>query len=79
MSKYDTYKETDVIWFKELPAHWKRKRVKDLVNPKITDGPHKTPELVDDEDGIPFISAEAITENGINYEDVNVFLDYILG
>lgn len=39
-----------------------------MVLQKITDGPHETPELVDDEDSIPFISAEAITENGINYE-----------
>lgn len=65
---YETYKPSEVVWIGDIPEQWKIKRLKDLVNPKITDGPHETPELVDDEDGIPFISAEAITENGINYE-----------
>jgi len=68
MSRYETYKSSEVVWIGDIPQQWKIKRLKDLVNPKITDGPHETPELVDDEDGIPFISAEAITENGINYE-----------
>jgi len=68
MSRYDTYKPSEVVWIGDIPQQWKIKRLKDLVNPKITDGPHETPELVDDEDSIPFISAEAITENGINYE-----------
>ena len=68
MSRYETYKPSEVVWIGDIPQQWKIKRLKDLVNPKITDGPHETPELVDDEDSIPFISAEAITENGINYE-----------
>lgn len=68
MSRYKKYKDSNVVWIGEIPEDWQMKRLKDLVFPKITDGPHETPELVDDEDGIPFISAEAITENGINYE-----------
>ncbi|OFX58608.1 MAG: hypothetical protein A2066_10415 [Bacteroidetes bacterium GWB2_41_8] len=68
MSRYEKYKPSEVVWIGDIPHQWKIKRLKDLVNPKITDGPHETPELVDDEDGVPFISAEAITENGINYE-----------
>jgi type I restriction enzyme S subunit len=68
MSKYDKYKPSEIVWIGDVPGHWNLKRLKDLVNPKITDGPHETPELVDDEDSIPFVSAEAITENGINYE-----------
>ena len=68
MRRYETYKPSEVVWIGDIPQQWKIKRLKDLVNPKITDGPHETPELVDDEDSIPFISAEAITENGINYE-----------
>lgn len=68
MSRYETYKPSGIDWIGAIPQQWRIKRLKDLVNPKITDGPHETPELVDDEDSIPFISAEAITENGINYE-----------
>jgi type I restriction enzyme S subunit len=61
-------KDSGIEWLGEIPKHWEEKRLKNLVSPKITDGPHETPELVDDLDGIPFISAEAITENGINYD-----------
>lgn len=61
-------KDSGIEWLGKIPKHWAEKRLKNLVSPKITDGPHETPELVDDIDGIPFISAEAITENGINYE-----------
>ena len=61
-------KDSGIEWLGKIPKAWSEKRLKNLVSPKITDGPHETPELVDDLDGIPFISAEAITENGINYE-----------
>lgn len=68
MSNYIKYRDSEIVWIGMIPDHWNIKRLKDLVLQKITDGPHETPELVDDEDGVPFISAEAITENGINYE-----------
>jgi restriction endonuclease S subunit len=68
LTKFETYKPSGIDWIGEVPNHWRIQRLKDLVLQKITDGPHETPELVDDEDSIPFISAEAITEDGINYE-----------
>ena len=68
ITKYETYKLSGIEWIGDVPDHWRILRLKDLVIQKITDGPHETPELVDDEDSIPFISAEAITENGINYD-----------
>lgn len=48
----------------DIPQHWKVDRVKNIVKTKITDGPHETPELV--QEGIPFISAEAIKKNKID-------------
>lgn len=54
-----------VEWMGEVPAHWKRLPLKRLVQIKITDGPHETPELIDD--GIPFVSAEAIKEGRVNF------------
>jgi len=68
ITKYEKYKESGIEWIGAVPEHWRIKRLKTLVLQKITDGPHETPELVDDEDSIPFISAEAITEIGINYD-----------
>ena len=39
--------------------------LKRVVKTKITDGPHTTPQLVDD--GIPFISAEGVVEGKIDF------------
>ena len=40
--------------------------MKQIVSTKITDGPHTTPDFVDE--GVPFISASAINHNRINFE-----------
>jgi type I restriction enzyme, S subunit len=52
-------------WIGELPAQWRLIAIKRIVSTKITDGPHETPELEDD--GIQFISAEAIKNNRIDF------------
>jgi type I restriction enzyme S subunit len=57
-------KDSGIEWLGEIPAHWKRARIKTLVKIKVCDGPHETPEWK--EDGIPFISAEAIKGNQID-------------
>lgn len=56
--RYAEYKDSGDAWIGELPKHWKCKQLKHLVAVPITDGPHVTPELIDD--GIPFLSAEAV-------------------
>ncbi len=58
-------KDSGVEWLGEIPAHWEVSRIKWIVETPVTDGPHKTPELLDD--GIPFISAEAIKNNKIDF------------
>lgn len=50
----------------DVPMSWDKVRLKNLVEVKITDGPHETPQLV--EEGIPFISAEAIKNNKVNFD-----------
>ena len=40
MSRYDKYKPSEVLWIGDIPAHWEIKRLKTLVEPNITDGPH---------------------------------------
>jgi len=49
-----------------LPPGWKRLPLKRCVAIKITDGPHETPELVDD--GIPFVSAESVRDGKIDFD-----------
>lgn len=51
---------------KSLPNSWAILKMKQIVSAKITDGPHETPELIDE--GIPFISAEAIKNDRINFD-----------
>lgn len=59
-------KDSGVDWIGEIPEHWACTAVKRLLEIPITDGPHTTPEL--HEDGIPFISAEAIKDGEINFD-----------
>ena len=58
-------KDSDVQWLDMQPVGWKRMPLKRWVQIKITDGPHETPELLDE--GVDFISAEAIQEARINF------------
>ncbi len=73
-------KESGIEWLGEIPEHWEVRKLKTIVSKKITDGPHETPEFV--ENGIPFISAEAVNSDGsISFEnrraDISKELDQI--
>lgn len=59
------FAQTKEPWFSEIPAEWRRAAIKRIVSTKVTDGPHETPELSDD--GVQFISAEAIKNNQIDF------------
>lgn len=58
-------KDSGVEWIGEIPEHWKVFKTLFSLSMPITDGPHETPELYDS--GIPFISAEAITNGKIDF------------
>ena len=51
-----------MTWEEENKHTFKKKKLKYIVSTPITDGPHETPELLDE--GIPFLSAESV-KNGI--------------
>lgn len=59
-------KDSGVEWIGEVPKEWEMTSVKHLLSIPITDGPHSTPVLYDE--GIPFISAEAIKNNKIDFD-----------
>ena len=44
-----------------VPDHWEVNKTLRCLEMPITDGPHETPESVDEENGIPFVSAEAVS------------------
>ncbi|OQY11185.1 MAG: hypothetical protein B6I30_07345 [Desulfobacteraceae bacterium 4572_187] len=58
MKPYPKYKDSGVEWIGEVPEEWEILPIKYVVKIPVTDGPHETPELLNE--GIPFISAEAI-------------------
>lgn len=49
----------------KIPAGWKFQKTLGILNMPITDGPHATPNLIND--GIPFISADAIKDGKIDF------------
>jgi len=58
-------KDAGIEWLGEIPIGWEVITLKYLVAVKITDGPHETPEFVDN--GIPFVSAEAVQNGKVNF------------
>ena len=59
-------------WIGRIPRMWEVERIKRIVSQKITDGPHETPTL--EEKGIPFISAEAIKNEKIDFAKKRGFI-----
>ena len=53
------------IRFSGFSDDWEHRKLIDLLDQPITDGPHETPNIVDN--GIPFISADAIVDNKIDF------------
>ena len=53
------------IRFDGFTDDWEQRKVLDLLVQPVTDGPHETPRLV--ENGIPFISVDAIVDNKIDF------------
>jgi type I restriction enzyme S subunit len=66
LQKYNTYKPSGVEWLGEIPEHWEVTSIKHILEIPISDGPHTTPQLFNQ--GIPFISAEAIKNGEINFK-----------
>lgn len=61
MNSYSKYKDSGVEWIGEIPSHWMFLPLKFLVETPVTDGPHETPEFIDN--GVPFLSVESVVEN----------------
>jgi len=58
-------KPSGIDWLGEVPEHWEYISIKRIVETKVTDGPHESPDFI--EEGVSFISAEAIKENKIDF------------
>lgn len=65
-------KVSGVEWLGEVPEHWDVAPIKHIVSVPVTDGPHETPEFLDE--GIPFVSAEAVSTGKIDFEKIRGFI-----
>ncbi len=65
-------KDSGVEWLGEVPMHWNICAIKHIVSTPITDGPHETPNFTDE--GIPFISAEAVSSGVIDFTKKRAFI-----
>ena len=54
------------VRFPEFTDAWEQRKLIDLLSQPVSDGPHETPDLV--EEGIPFISVDAIVDNKIDFD-----------
>jgi type I restriction enzyme S subunit len=59
-------------WWDRIPVTWTVRRIKHVVETPITDGPHTTPEFLDE--GVEFISAEAISAGVVNFDKRRGFI-----
>lgn len=50
---------------KKIPAHWENRKLITILSMRVIDGPHESPELLDE--GIPYISATAIVNGKIDF------------
>ena len=65
-------KDSGVEWLGMVPEHWNVKALKHIVSIPITDGPHETPEFVDE--GVPFVSAEAVSSGVVDFAKIRGFI-----
>jgi type I restriction enzyme S subunit len=69
-------KDPGVEWIDQIPVHWIGLSLKRWVKIKITDGPHETPALEDE--GVDFISAEAVSNGIIDFDHRRGFISQAL-
>lgn len=58
-------KDSENRFAKNIPAHWENRKMITILSMRVIDGPHESPELLDD--GIPYISATAIVNGKIDF------------
>ncbi|CAH1569314.1 Methylase_S domain-containing protein [Vibrio owensii] len=69
---YPDYSKTNNRWLDKIPSHWHITQIKHIVSTRVTDGPHSTPEFLDE--GVPFVSAEAVSGGFINFDKIRGYI-----
>jgi len=69
---YPAYKPSGMEWVGDIPNHWKVLAIKFALSIPITDGPHETPEFL--EEGVPFLSAESVKDDRLDFSRKRGFI-----
>lgn len=64
--RYPKYKDSGVEWLGAVPEHWDVVRLKNVLQQRITDGPHTTPVFMDE--GVPFLSVDGIQDGELQFD-----------
>ncbi|MCX6750270.1 MAG: restriction endonuclease subunit S, partial [Candidatus Pacearchaeota archaeon] len=56
-----------INWKPQLPKDWNIHKIKFLLSRPVTDGPHETPEFI--EEGVPFLSVDSIQDGKLIFEN----------
>ena len=72
LEPHTRFKDSGIEWLGEVPEGWDVRAIKMIVSIPVTDGPHETPDILDD--GVPFVSAEAINNGRINFERIRGYI-----
>lgn len=70
--RYPAYRDSGVEWLGEVPEGWSISTLKRIVSSPITDGPHETPQFLDN--GVPFVSAEAVSSGRLNFDRIRGYI-----
>lgn len=65
-------KDSGVEWMGIIPDGWGRTQIKHIVKIPVTDGPHETPEFLDE--GVPFVSAEAVSSGVVDFTKIRGYI-----
>jgi type I restriction enzyme S subunit len=65
-------RDSGIEWLGQVPEHWDVVAIKHAVEIPVTDGPHETPEFLDN--GVPFISAEAVSSGKIDFDKIRAHI-----
>ncbi len=64
--RYPSYKDSGVEWLGQVPEHWEVIRLKNVLQRRITDGPHTTPVFTTE--GVPFLSVDGIQDGELRFD-----------
>ena len=69
-------KDSGIVWLGAIPKTWTVPKLLYVLREKICDGPHETPNYI--EDGIPFISIDSLNESkNISFDNVKRYISEI--